>query len=386
MKTLYIFSKPSKGFSGQAAATELVVDGLDAKGYDQYKLMTPALDRTAEKPSLIVYSLYLLSLLKCFFQAACFRRAELKAVHLTLGQTLVAMIRDGTCLFLSTSGRRSANCARVVALNGSVFTAWSYNCLESQIFRWIVGQSDYVTCLGAKHKEILVNLGIPRSKVAIVPNVCEYDGVDAAFVRSKQDVRDKAIRILFLSSLIDTKGFPEYLEALHALSQRGDYEIHASLCGPITITPYSEKFRSIPEAQDWINEKMGLINASSNVHLERIEQAKGAEKQRLFEQAHIFVLPARYKVEAQPLAVIEAMASGCAVITSTVGELPSTVDSQSALILQAPDTISVTDAIETLCADHNLRTKIALGGLHRFDRDFNREQYLERWEELMFGR
>jgi glycosyltransferase involved in cell wall biosynthesis len=74
------------------------------------------------------------------------------------------------------------------------------------------------------------------------------------------------------------------------------------------------------------------------------------------------------------------------VVTSTVGELPSTVDDKSAIILEDPNTLNVTQAIATLCNDDELRAKIALGGLSRFTRDFNRERYLERWEHLMFKR
>lgn len=386
MKTLYIYSKPKKGFSGQAAATELIVEGLSDRGYSKVKLLTPALDRTASKISLLVYLSYLLSLTKCFLSAVVLRFSNLVAVHVTLGQTPVAMLRDGICLFLSTLGRRPSSFVCVVALNGSLFSEWHHGCLEARLFRWIIKRCNYVTCLGVKHKEILVELGIPRGKVAILPNVSEYSGAKAKFVQTKHELGDRVIRILFLSSLIDTKGFPEYLEAIHSLSPPEGFKIHATLCGPITITPYSERFKSFDEAQQWVNKKISLINESPSVHLERIEQAKGIEKQALFEQAHIFVLPSRYKVEAQPLVVIEAMAFGCAVVTSTVGELPSTVDDKSAIILENPNTLNVTQAITALCNDHELRAKIALGGLSRFTRDFNRERYLERWEYLMFKR
>jgi glycosyltransferase involved in cell wall biosynthesis len=63
------------------------------------------------------------------------------------------------------------------------------------------------------------------------------------------------------------------------------------------------------------------MNQSGRIQLEWIRGARGAEKQALFEQAQIFVLPTQYPVEAQPLAVLEAMAHGCAIVTTDVGEL-----------------------------------------------------------------
>lgn len=231
--------------------------------------------------------------------------------------------------------------------------------------------------------EILVDLGIPREKIVIVPNVCEYRGVDEEFLLSKHNIAGGPVEVLFLSSLIDSKGFPEYLEALCCLAEEGKYKINASLCGPITITPFSDRFKTVAEAEEWITEKVSILNDSANVRIDRIEGARGAQKRALFEKSHIFVLPTRYKVEAQPLAVIEAMAFGCAVVTSDVGELPSTVDAESAIVLSNPNTANVTDALKKLCADESFRTEIALGALKRFNRDFNLEKYIERWKELL---
>ncbi|MGB0743770.1 MAG: glycosyltransferase family 4 protein, partial [Opitutales bacterium] len=125
------------------------------------------------------------------------------------------------------------------------------------------------------------------------------------------------------------------------------------------------------------------INQSSRVTAEWIPGATGKEKAKLFQSAHIFVLPTRYKVEAQPLAVIEAMAWGSAIITTAVGELPSTVDQGCASIIVKPTAESVAMHLERLIADDEYRLEIALAGLRRFSERFNRETYIDNWMEIM---
>ena len=225
------------------------------------------------------------------------------------------MLRDGFCLYLLTLGWGKPKCKCVAALHGSIFTSWLPDSLEARLFRLIIRRCDLVTCLGGAHAKSLSALGIPKDKIVIMPNVCEFDGVDVEFLKAKQQFSDAPVEILFLSSLIDTKGYPEYLEALCLIAENGNCKINATLCGPITITPFSDRFSTVEAAKAWIDQKMEYINASENVRLHRIEGAEGAEKKILFEQSQIFILPTRYKVEAQPLVVIEAMASGCAIIT-----------------------------------------------------------------------
>tara|TARA_B110000208_G_scaffold191142_1_gene257030 strand:- start:5972 stop:7129 length:1158 start_codon:yes stop_codon:yes gene_type:complete len=385
MKSLFIYSKPLFGFSGQAAATELIINGFRSQSKQIEVISTPQLDRSKQASLLKIYVGYLYSLIKCWLSAFGYRFCKLEAIHLTLGQTPVAIVRDGVSLMLCSFFRSKSDCIRGAALNGSVFTAWSSSCIEARLFRLVIGRCHFVTCLGAQHRDALISLGIPKTKVQVVPNVCEYDGVDHKFVDAKHAEVDRPVRLLYLSSLIDTKGFPEYLEALHSLSFENKFKLHATLCGPITMSQYSDRFTSAAEARKWIVQIIKSINSSASVHVDWVEGAVGAQKRKLFEKAHIFVLPTRYKVEAQPLAVIEAMAFGCAIVTSDVGELPSTVDSNSAIILSDPDSEKVRFGLDSLCADPTFRRRLAHGALDRFLQDFNRKAYLQRWTELLFN-
>lgn len=383
MNVLFIYIGVVGGFSGQAAATELIIDGLGSEAVSRFRM--PHLNRVGTAPKWLRALAFGGRLFRAYAGLLCTRLPRDGAIHLSLGLTRFALVRDGLALFcagcLNSSSIRS-----VVALNGNVFTEWPINSLNAKLFRAIIRSADCVTCVGTSHRDALIQLGVPEQKVEVVPNVCEYDGVPTDVVELKQASGDAPVELLFLSSLTDTKGYPEYLEALELIAAaHPDSRIHAVLCGPITAGSYRQRFDTVDEARQWIDGKLEAINRSKNIRAEYIPGASGAAKQELFERAQVFVLPTRYPVEAQPLVVIEAMAHGCAIITTDIGELPSTVDETCAIVLHQPTTQSVQQAIVTLVSDEALRSRLGQQALERFKSDFNREAYLTRWKQLLVG-
>ncbi len=370
------------GFSGQAKATDLIIDGLNPKGVVCVRGLLPYLDRSGRLPVSISGALLFAKLLRVYWRFLCERLPEGGALHLSLGLTRFALVRDGLALFCaSLFNRHPLRC--VVALNGSVFTEWLTDSLNARLFRWIISRADVVTCVGELHRNALINLGVPSKKIEVVPNVCEYDGIEESDVTEKQVSSDQPLECLFLGSLTDTKGYPEYLEAFEMIGSEDGAPIHAVLCGPIMMDAYRKRFETYDKAKVWIEQKVASINESDRVQVEWIPGARGLEKRELFERAQIFVLPTQYTVEAQPLAVIEAMAHGCAIVTSDVGELLSTVNDESAIVLSVPTPDSVKQAIVRLAEDEQLRMSLGQAALNQFKTRFNRERYLRHWSELL---
>ena len=382
MKTLFIYIDVGGGFSGQVAATELIVEGLQQRGVDVTRGLMPYMNRSGATPKWLRALAFGGRLLRAYTWLLFVRMPRRGSIHLSLGVTRFALVRDGLALFCASlfNGRSLRS---VIALNGSVFTEWPVNSLNARLFRRVVHSADAVTCVGTSHHQALIDLGVPAEKIEVVPNVCEYDGLTAAEVEAKQRCDEGPITCLFLSSLTDTKGYPEYLEALEMMSAEDGPPIHAVLCGPIMIDAYRQRFNTAEDATKWIEDKLAVINQSERIQLEWIRGARGAEKQALFEQAQIFVLPTQYPVEAQPLAVIEAMAHGCAIVTTDVGELPATVNSGCAVVLSDPTTEAVKQAMGALIQNDAFRLRLAKAGLSRFKLEFNREQYVDRWGELL---
>jgi glycosyltransferase involved in cell wall biosynthesis len=379
---LFIYIGVSSGFSGQAAATELIIDGFRGQGIACSRQLLPHLDRTGRLSKCVGGLSFSIDLLRAYGDLLLRKLPAGSAIHLSLGQTRFALLRDGFALLCATAFN-SRSLRRVVALNASVFTGWARESWNARIFRWIIWRCDIVTCVGVSHAQALQDLGVPAEQIEVVPNICEYDGIEKSELVEKQAVLDQPIELLFLSSLTDTKGYPEYLEALEMLSVEPGPRIHAVLCGPIMMDAYRKRFNTAEAATAWIERKLEVINQTDRIQLEWIRGARGVEKKTLFEKAQIFVLPTQYPVEAQPLVVIEAMAHGCAIVTTDVGELSATVNSKCAIIQSAPTAQTVKQAIDTLIENDAFRLSLAKSALSHFKLEFNREQYVAHWRELL---
>jgi len=244
-----------------------------------------------------------------------------------------------------------------------------------------------ITVLGDKQKSRLLHWGLPKEKIIIVPNTSDLDIIDDRTLYKKHTMPDKAltINILHLSSLIESKGFPEYLKALEILTHKNlNLKVKAILCGPLTLTSYCKRFNTLESKYSWIKQKLYNINCSDNIVAKWLPGTTGKNKERLFQQAHIFVFPSYYPVEAQPLVLLESMASGCAIITTDVGEISSILDNKSAFFLENTKPATICEAIEKLCLDSEQRRLFAERCKYLMEANFSINQYGNRWEYL-FG-
>lgn len=80
----------------------------------------------------------------------------------------------------------------------------------------------------------------------------------------------------------------------------------------------------------------------------------------LYSGALLFVLPSLY--EGFGLPVLEAMSCGAPVITTNVSSLPE-VAGEAALLVDPQDIVGLADAMQSLCADEDLRRDLARRGI-----------------------
>jgi glycosyltransferase involved in cell wall biosynthesis len=383
-RPIYFCYADPAGFSGQKAAVEVVIKGLAQRGWACRRLPQPVLDRSGDRPFARIQ--YLFDVIGAWIRALRLLGARGSWLCVGLGQTRAAFLRDAVPLLLGRAGLGRARV--VITLNGSLFMHWADRSLETRVFRFLLKNAGTVTVVGGQQRARLIALGLPQSRVALVVNSCDLEPAPAEAVAAKHppaaDPR-RAVRCLYLSSLIDTKGFPEYLEALHRLVARAGPPVEAVLCGRLTHSDFSNRFHDSSSAKAWIDQQIAEINRSPRVHVRWVKGAVGAEKATLFREAELFVLPTRYAVEAQPLVLLEAMASGCAIITTRAGEIPTILDDQSALFLATGATDALATALQTLVADAGARARLARAAHARFMERYQIERHLDQWETL-FGR
>ncbi len=154
--------------------------------------------------------------------------------------------------------------------------------------------------LGERHTEIFANV-LPPHRIHQVPNFAEdsmfieADGVTAKFAKMNP------LRVLFLSNLLPGKGYVELVAGYRELPPPQRNRVRIDFAGGFESAAHEEAFR-------------GSITDLPHVHYHGT--VRGDAKRQLFHQAHVFCLPTYYPYEGQPISILEAYASGCAVVTT----------------------------------------------------------------------
>ena len=161
-------------------------------------------------------------------------------------------------------------------------------------------------------------------KILFLPN-----GVDSILSESeftdmiqKKYVKSDHINILFLSNMIKAKG---YFKLLELANETKNKHIHYHFAGGWQKIEDEEEFYNYISTNK-LEDKVtfhGFVNND--------------KKKELFKKSHIFIFPTRYKNEAFPLSILEALSSGLPVISSDEGSIPYIIDSESGIVLRDLD-------------------------------------------------
>lgn len=154
--------------------------------------------------------------------------------------------------------------------------------------------------LGARHRAVFAGL-VDDRKIHEVPNFAEdYLFLDDDQIQAKFS-SCKPLRLLFLSNLLPGKGHIELLAALQMLAEHERSHLQVDFAGGFESVRQRDEFLlSIGGCRQFVYH--GVVS--------------GNAKLALFAQAHVFCLPTYYPYEGQPISILEAYASGCAVMTT----------------------------------------------------------------------
>jgi len=394
-KKIHFFYPHTATLTGQETASNLIADLLgDEFFFVKYPMQ--GFDRSSRSVVYVIGHLVSVAILWLRVGMLFFEKGPV--IYVNLGQSYVSLIREGFPFYLLSLIK--PRCKIIFSLHGNNFTLWQKGSFLDKLFLRIVKRGSVITVLGPKQQQSLIDSGLDVEKVRIVNNTCERAGVRyQASGAGCGSATNEPIRLLFLSNLIETKGYREYLNALELLANSSqltadtstnqqlstnNYQLKATLCGKLTDACSS---KVSDDAEHWIEEKIDTINKSDCVEVEWIRGAYGDDKDVLFDQADIFVFPTRYHTEAQPIVLIEAMAAGCAVITSTKGEILSMVNDKCAVTLDAPDGAHIAEALNQLVSNSdgtslNNLANMTYAGRKRYEKLFSNDVYRRGWSDI----
>jgi glycosyltransferase involved in cell wall biosynthesis len=220
-------------------------------------------------------------------------------------------------------------------------------------------------------------------RIAVVPNGLAGRPLEPRDGKALPTGAAEPVRILFLSNLIESKGFLELLEAVRILVRDRGARVVCHFCGEfLAHRPDDVRVESSQHARRLFEDQVEEHGLQECVVYRGT--VSGEEKIRELQEAHFFVLPTRYSNEGQPMSIIEAMAYGCVPIATRYRAIPDLIEHDvTGVLLPDVDPSRIAEAIGTLIQDRDRFAAISRGAVERYRRLFTREAHLERLMSLL---
>ena len=197
-----------------------------------------------------------------------------------------------------------------------------------------------------------IDSGLQKEKAVVLYNFCDIN----VSKRKKSD-SNKPLELLYVGMINRAKGILELLDALNTIDNH--YDIHLSICGEITEPNIEEEFKQK------INKLSGKVSVLGYV--------KGKQKEQLFENSDVLVLPSHH--EGFPLVILEALSSGCSIITTRVGAIPEVLGRENCIFVEIGNSDSIKNAVERMYNNKQLICDMGSANLQLSER-FSKENHI----------
>jgi glycosyltransferase involved in cell wall biosynthesis len=177
---------------------------------------------------------------------------------------------------------------------------------------------------------------------------------------SHKSIKSKKTSLLFLSNLLPLKGINLYLEAAARLLNEG-YDLEINIAGPFT-NKYSEQ-----DFNNFLLENSNIKNAI-NYH----GSVSGVQKWTLLKETDVFVHPT-YN-DAFPLVILEAMASGCIIISTDQGGIPDIIKNKPfGFVLKEINSINLYETLVSVLHKKDFFQKFKNDSITNFNEKYTKE-------------
>jgi glycosyltransferase involved in cell wall biosynthesis len=238
--------------------------------------------------------------------------------------------------------------------------------INKKIFKKV----DYFIILGKslnKNYDLLYN---DNTKVVVIPN-----GYNINEDFSNIIFQDEHFNILFLSNLIESKGYIDLLEAIKILvNDHGITEIKCIFCGNFLDSTDNYYFRNKEDAELYFNNFIKINNLNNNIIYKGL--VSGNDKHNILKKSDIFILPTYYSTEAQPLSILEALAYGKIVIATPHRAIPDMIiDHYNGLIIDFKSPKSIVEAFLKVYKNKDLQNKLSKNAVNFVKNNFSSMQF-----------
>jgi glycosyltransferase involved in cell wall biosynthesis len=259
----------------------------------------------------------------------------------------------GSDVFLSEKSRAVAVGARAAFRRARAVTACSGDLADRSI------------ALGARERPEVVPYGVDTE-------LFRDRRRNGGGLRTSLGLDPRSTVLFALGRLVRKKGFEYLLDAAAAVSKRG-VPLSLVIAGRGDL---AQELRELASARE-IGERVRFVGNVSR-----------ADLPAYFDLADVVVVPsvrdASGNVDGLPNVLLEAMASEKAIIASAVAGIPEAIRSGSeGLLVAEKDVGQLSDAIERLCRDSDLRGSLGRAARARVEREFTWRRAGERFDAIL---
>ncbi len=213
-------------------------------------------------------------------------------------------------------------------------------------------------------------LGLDGAGIQVIPN-----GVDVARFRDLRDAEarrqlvsegDESFMLITVGRLAEAKDFPILLRAVKIAREDG---------APVRLALVGDG-----EMRDELSRMVRELGLEKAVNL----MGRRVDIERLLCGADAFVMSS--KREGLPMALLEAMASGLPIAATRAGGIPEVVrDGQDGLLVDCEDPVQLAGAIQRLCHDGDLRTRLGKAARKSAESTFSFVNIARQYENIYHG-
>ncbi len=239
-------------------------------------------------------------------------------------------------------------------------------CFKRSLIGYVYGKLHKLIVLSRKDFDIAKRC-LPHKKIAIITNYVSSSNYQLQFPQ-KLSSTDGITRLVFLGgSKPLRKGLKDIVKAINSMVFP-ENKVLFLLSG-------GDEVRRIIESD---------INFESKRMINILGWITEEDKQKLYLGADVMVLPS-YD-EGLPYALIEAMASGMAIVSTNIGGIPELVPSQDyGFIIEPGDIPALSAGLATLIRDKELCKKIGRNNIERVKQHYTMDKIFKNLEEILLS-
>ncbi|WP_165958222.1 glycosyltransferase family 4 protein [Segetibacter sp. 3557_3] len=248
-------------------------------------------------------------------------------VYMTPGQTFFGVVKYApfifSCLYLKKPF--------IIHVHGNHFGS-EYKSLtgfKKKMFKSLVTKARAGIVLSHSLRHNFESL-LDNERTYVVPNFVE----DSLFAVDAPKQTDK-LRILFLSNLMEEKGVFDLLDALRKLKDKGIL-FEAVFAGSVESS---------------LAGRLDSLFSSLGDNVKYIGTISGEDKRQRLLDANVLILPTYYKMEGQPIALLEGMATGNIIISTRHAGIPDIVSELNGFLVPPKSSAHICACLERLSTD-----------------------------------